>query len=210
MHRDTKAGLKTSRIEALSDGIFAIAMTILVLSFEVVVQQPKPIDEQYLLSSLMALWPDFLHYVESFVILGAFWFQHHRQFHYIKSVDIVLLFLNIAGLMFIALIPFSTVLVSDYGHTRAASILFEVNLFIAGFVFFIHWVYASHKHRLVDESMDRATIKFYEKRNLIIPGVSLCAIALSAVRPRGGTILYFIVPLILLIWKRKETIETAD
>ena len=87
--------LKPNRIEALSDGIFAIAMTILVLSFEVILKHPSDLSERYLLDSMDELWPDFLHYAESFIILGVFWYQHHRQFHYIKKVDSILIFINI-------------------------------------------------------------------------------------------------------------------
>ncbi|MFH1552195.1 MAG: TMEM175 family protein [Candidatus Omnitrophota bacterium] len=203
MTPDTRADLKPNRIEALSDGIFAIAMTILVLSFETIFRQPMEMDEKYIISTLVSLWPDFIHYVQSFVILGAFWYQHHRQFHYIKKVDAVLIFMNILGLMFIALIPFSTVLVSDYGNTRPAALLFELNLLIAGLVFFIHWIYASDKHRLLDPGLDVGIIRFYEKRNLIIPAVSLCGIVVSLFNPRIGTLLYFSLPFILFLWRRK-------
>ena len=203
MVQDTRTELKTSRIEALSDGIFAIAMTILILSFETILAPPVVIDEKHLAKMLHSLWPDFLHYVESFVILGAFWFQHHHQFHYIKRADFMLLSINIIGLMFIALIPFSTVMISDYGTMRSASVLFEVNLLIAGIIFFVHWVYASAGHRLIDPELSRDTIRFYMGRNLIIPAVSLGAMILSFFIPRGGTVLYFMVPLILFFWREK-------
>ena len=197
--------LKTNRIEALSDGIFAIAMTILILSFEAVLQQPiEYANESHFIKALTGLWPDFIHYVQSFIILGAFWYQHHRQFHYIKRVDITLLFINIIGLMFIGLIPFTTVIVSDYGNFRLAAVLFELNLLLAGIVFFLHWLFATHKHYLVDKDLDISIIRYYRKRNLIIPAISLVALLLSVVAPRVGTLLYFIVPVILLEWKRPK------
>ncbi len=202
--QDDRTMLKTGRIEALSDGIFAIAMTILILSFETMLQQPARLDEKDVMNMLFELWPDFFHYVISFVILGVFWFQHHHQFHYIKSVDVMLLFINIAGLMFIGLIPFTTAMVSDYSHTRAAAIVFEMNLFIAGLIFFLHWIYASHRHCLVDGRLEPGVIRFYRMRNLVIPGVSVCAMLLSLYRPRLGTMLYFLVPFILLLWKKEQ------
>lgn len=201
----SKDNLRTNRIEALSDGIFAIAMTILILSFETILQQPSAyIEEGHLLRTLAGLWPDFIHYVQSFIILGAFWYQHHRQFHYIKSADAVLVFINIIGLMFIGLIPFSTVLVSDYGDYHSAALLFELNLLIAGIIFFLHWLFATYKHRLVDKNLDISIIEYYKKRNLVIPAISLVALLLSITTPRTGTFLYFIVPLILLVWKRPK------
>ena len=161
--QDTTTELKTNRVEALTDGIFAIAMTILVLSFETILKHPSELSEKYLTTTLVNLWPDFLHYAQSFVILGTFWYQHHRQYHYIKRADMVLIFLNIIGLMFIGLIPFSTVVVSDFGNVHSAALVFEINLLIAGFVFFIHWIYASSKHRLLDAELDPRIIKFYRR-----------------------------------------------
>ncbi|MFH1791648.1 MAG: TMEM175 family protein [Candidatus Omnitrophota bacterium] len=204
MTEEAKTGLKTSRIEALSDGIFAIAMTILILSFETVLQHPSQINEAVVDKLIIGLWPDFLHYTESFIILGAFWYQHHRQFHYIKSVDMGLIVINIIGLMFIGLIPFTTVLVSDFGHTLPAAVLFELNLLVAGLIFFVHWIYASTGRRLLDPDISPDIIRFYAKRNLVIPVVSLCAAGLSFFEPRLGTILYFIVPVILVAWKREN------
>jgi len=138
MNQDIKTRLKTSRIEALSDGIFAIAMTILILSFETALQHPSHINEKFINRIIIGLWPDFLHYAQSFIILGTFWYQHHLQFHYIKNADAGLILINILGLMFIGMIPFSTVLVSDFGHTLSAALLFEINLLVAGLIFFMH------------------------------------------------------------------------
>lgn len=197
--------LKTNRIEGLSDGIFAIAMTILILTFETVFQQPSiHANESSFIKALSGLWPDLLHYVQSFIILGTFWYQHHRQFHYIKSVDAPLLFINIIGLMFIGLIPFTTVIVSDYGDFRVAALVFELNLLLAGVIFFLHWVFATHKHYLIDKDLDISIIRYYRKRNLIIPVISLAALLVSIAAPRAGTLLFFLVPVILLVWKRPK------
>ena len=76
-------GMKTNRIEALSDGIFAIAMTFLIIGFDILLSPKKGTSEENLVVSLQALWPDLLHYVEGFIILGAFWMEHHYQFHFI-------------------------------------------------------------------------------------------------------------------------------
>ena len=202
---DRDMGYKTGRIEALSDGIFAIAMTILILSFETLFQQPVPgIKEKDLMDMMKTYLPDLLHYMESFIILGTFWYLHHRQFHFIKKVDAIAIFINIIALMFIALIPFSSVILGDYGNVRPAAILFECNLLLAGLTFFGHWIYVSHKHRFVNENMDVETVKFYGKRNMLIPVVSLLAGLVSFFQPRMGVSLYFAVPLILILWKRRD------
>ena len=140
----------------------------------------------------------------SFLTLGIFWYQHHNQFHFIKRVDPTLIFINIAGLMFIVLIPFTTVLVGDYHHTLIAAVIFELNLFIAGIIFFLHWVYATTRRRLVDSNLDAGIIRWYKERNLIIPAVSLVGISLSLINPILGTSVYFTVPFILLIMLARQ------
>jgi uncharacterized membrane protein len=200
---DANIGLRTNRIEALSDGIFAIAMTILVLGFDNFLVPQKSLTEEALFKIFLGLWPDLLHYVESFVILGIFWIEHHRQFHFIRHTDLKSLFINIFVLMSIALIPFSTVVVGDYGHMRTASFIFEANLLFAGLMFYAHWLYATNRHRLVDSDLSARVINFYKKRNLIVPLISILAIVISFIHPRLGTILYFSVPFILILYRYK-------
>ena len=200
----TRIELKTSRIEALSDNVFAFSLTILIVGFDILIAPQKNISEPQLFGILYGLLPDFLHYVEGFVIIGAFWLEHHQQFHYIKRTNPKLLFINIAGLMFIALIPFSTTIAGDYGELYLAALLFELNLLMAGLVMYAQWSYATSHKRLVDASLDKHTIDFHKRRNLIIPIVSLVAISISHFNPRVGTVLYFIVPFLLIFHKDGE------
>jgi len=192
---------KTNRIEALNDGIFAIAMTILIISFETLFQQPDFLSDSSLQSLMSQLWPDFLHYCISFLLLGVFWIQHHNHSHYIKRSNTKSLYINIIGLMFISLIPFSASVASDYAHLRTAALLFEINLLLAGVAFFGYWAYASGKRRLTDDSLDAKTVSYYTRRSLVIPVVSLIAICLAFVNPRISTMLYLLVPVILWVYK---------
>ena len=91
-----KNELKTGRIETLCDGIFAIAMTLLIVGFNEMVTWPGTVSEAELRRMLFAMWPDFAYYVQSFIILGAFWIEHHHQYHYIKHTDLKLYLLDIA------------------------------------------------------------------------------------------------------------------
>jgi len=201
------AGLKTSRIEALSDGIFAVAMTFLIISFDILLSPKKGISEKGLIVALQALWPDLLHYVEGFIILGAFWMEHHYQFHFIQRTDSTLLFINIIGLMFIVLIPFSTCVAGDYSDTRVAAWLLETNLLIAGLVFYLHWLYATAGRRLVAPNLDHRIIVFYAHRNLIVPLVSVAALIVSWFQVRWGPVLYLMVPFILIFYTITRTLH---
>src|SRR4030065_989192 len=110
--------LTTRRIEALADGIFAISMTLLVLTLTL----PDMMDTKLNLSQLLAeQWPKFFNYALSFFLLAIFWIVHHQQFHYIRRTDRTHIWINIGILMFVALVPFTTDVAGDYsGRTIAA------------------------------------------------------------------------------------------
>src|SRR5215469_15788500 len=118
--------LGRNRIEALTDGVFAVAMTLLVLDIRVPELQPLATAELPL--KLLSLWPKFLSYTISFVILGVYWVGHHVQLSFIRRADRPLLWINILFLLWVALVPFSTALLSEYATTRIAIAIYGANL----------------------------------------------------------------------------------
>ena len=123
--------LTTTRVEALSDGVFAIAMTLLVLSFDVPVL-PSNAGSAELVPALSALLPHVWAFLLSFVLLGSFWAVHHRQYHRIRHADDVSIWINLGSLLFVVLLPFSTDLEGEYGNLAPANIIFEANLLLIG------------------------------------------------------------------------------
>jgi len=121
------SGLSKTRIEALTDGIFAIAMTLMV--FDIKVAPVAHMDQWNLRHELIQLWPRFLAYVISFVMLGVYWVGHHNQYHYIRRTDRPFLWINIFFLMGVSLIPFSTSLLRaiSRGPHRIGSLWPESN-----------------------------------------------------------------------------------
>ncbi|MFH1873768.1 MAG: TMEM175 family protein [Pseudomonadota bacterium] len=193
--------LKPSRIEALTDGVFAIAMTLLVLNFDI--QEPaERLSTLSLSAELLNLWPHFLHYVISFIILSSFWLSHHYHFHFIKHVDRNLIYLNIFKLMFICFIPFSTSLVGDFPLSLTAALIFEVNMLIAGLLSYWQWGYATKNHRLVEKDLEEHIIAISKQTDLVIPAISAVAIVFSIFLPHWGTRLYILIPLILLFFRK--------
>ena len=189
---------KTDRLQQLTDGVFAIAMTLLVLS--IAIEKPTTgLIKEMLPIKLMDLWPDLLHYFQSFIILAAFWTKHHQQYHLIKRIDRPMTWLNILALLFICLIPFSTTLVGDYGDQLIAVIVFEVNMLLAGLILYWQWAYATRKHHLVDKDLGVHVIKAYKFDNLVIPVISVAAIIISLFSPRIGTLPYLITPFFFLL-----------
>ena len=187
--------LSTMRIENLVDGVFAIAMTVLVLNLDVdkfvVGREAAPFHEV-----LLRMRPTLLHYVESFVILAAFWIKHHQQYHFIKRSDRDMLWINLLGLFFVSLVPFTTSAVGDWGDQRFAAMLFEGNMLVAGLVYAWHWRHATAGCRLVERDIDPRVVRFYARSNLVIPAVSVVAMGISFFDPRMGTAMLFLVPIV--------------
>ncbi len=132
------------RLEALTDGVFAIIMTILVFNIvvpELILFTEGEFASERLSAKFIDLWPDFLSYVISFSTLGAFWVAHHRVFRWIVYVDRPLIWINISLLMIIGLIPFSTTLLTQYLHSQNSIFAFSFNAILAGLLIYMIYYY---------------------------------------------------------------------
>ena len=158
--------ISKSRIETLTDGIFAIVMTLLVLEITVPNLTHSELIAGELSKRLLELWPVILSYSISFIILGFFWINHHDQFHYIKRANRVFVWITIFYLMFIAFIPFSTALLGEYTDQQISVVVYGINIAMAGFWASIQWWYATKEHRLVDSDLDMNFIKIMSRRAL--------------------------------------------
>lgn len=176
-YSDSNLWMTTKRIETLVDGIFAIAMTLLVLSI-VVPDNLGSLSEAAFQANLTKIIPKLFIYGLSFLLLASFWRANHKQFYHIKSANPSFLTINIVWLMFVSLVPFSTTLMGEYGHYYTSNVIFQTNLFMVGILNYLIWYYAA-KNNLVDEKMDPDMISRYKKFNLYLPILSLMAIVLS-------------------------------
>ncbi len=190
--------LTTHRIEALGDGVFAIAMTLLILEIRVPVLHGKFVASQ-LPDALIALWPKFLCYFISFVTLGVYWVAHHLHFHSIKRSDRMLLWINVLFLMAVGVVPFSTALVGQYVDQRLPVMLYAVNMIVISLVLQLHWWYATHNHRLVRPDLPRQLVRTVSHVILLGPLVYLVAIGLSYVSTALSVALFLFVNVIYLL-----------
>ena len=195
-------GLSTGRIEALTDGIFAFAMTLLVLTLTL----PDATETRLGLSDLLiAQWPKFFNYALSFLLLAVFWVVDHRQFNFIRRTDGRHVWINIGILMFVALMPFTTDVVGDYSHQTLAEVLFSGNLFVLGLLFLLNWWYACYHHRLVAPDLDRKIIVTGIRANFVTPVVALVSMGLSVILPSWALWVYMLIPIIQLHpWFRRS------
>lgn len=150
---------ETARIEAFSDGVFAIAATLLVLDLKV------PHDAAGgpgLLRTLAAQWPSYVAFVTSFAFIGIMWINHHRLFTLIKRSDNLLLVLNGLLLLGVTFVPFPTAVLAEYiprdgGHVAAA--VYSGTYTVLAVFFNLLWHHASDKHRLLDRKADPSMVE---------------------------------------------------
>ena len=143
-----------ARLEALSDGVFAIVMTLIVLDIRLPEKRPHaPTSDD--LYALAALGPVFFSFVMTFMLTGSFWFLHHVTFHNTKYVTRGLCAINVLFLMFVSLLPFSTGLLGRIGPGHpVAQIVYFSNQLALGLVLNLHWAYARSHGLLVDPIED--------------------------------------------------------
>jgi uncharacterized membrane protein len=188
-------GLSTNRVEALADGIFAVAMTILVLDLHVP-DLPHDASDALVASRLVALLPMALSYACGFLILGTLWVGHHIHMHFIRRMDRTLLWLNLLFLLSVTFIPFVVALIGALGPRRFPCLLYGADLMIAQTSLCAIWRYAAGgKRHLTNPDLTRTQYSALLGRvvlglcgnglgmllALVWPAVGLCCYAAIAI-----------------------------
>jgi uncharacterized membrane protein len=159
----------TARLEAFSDGVFAIAITLLIIEIGV----PHVEGSESLPEALARLWPSYFGYVLSFVTIGIMWANHHGVFKDIDRVDHTLIVLNLLLLMAIAFLPFPTAVLADYlrdaDYALPATLTYGATLTVIAVFFNAMWLYASRGRRLIDEHVSDARLRSRTRRYLFGP-----------------------------------------
>ncbi|OGO31472.1 MAG: hypothetical protein A2136_10350 [Chloroflexi bacterium RBG_16_54_11] len=163
------------RISAISDGVFAVAITLLVLELTV----PDHLPDGGMLALFKGLLPKFISIMIAFIVLGVYWVGHHNMFKHIIRHDRVLMWLNILFLMFVAMVPFFAALVGEYGEDALSLASYAFWLMLTGLVLDAIWWYASTNRRLVDPNIDPDLVFFVHRRVLIAPVFYLISIGVA-------------------------------
>ena len=193
-----RRGLQTGRLEALSDGVYAIAITLLVLDIVV----PTSADGD-LLGAVARLWPSYLAYVVSFSTIGASWLGHNAITEYLDRANATFVRLNLLLLLLIAFLPFPTRLFADYigknQPERVASTIYGISLLLSSTLLWVLWRYALHA-RLVRPDAADEDIQFLTQRLtpglggyviLIVAGLFVPVIAVAGYL---AIALYYVIP----------------
>ena len=157
----------TDRMAGFSDAIFAFAMTLLMLDIKVP-DVPHGAAASELVGWILAQAPMLYIYVLSFVVIGMFWMRHHSMFSLIRRHDSVLMWLNMAFLLVISLMPFPTAVLGEYGSVGVAVALYAGFMLAAGLLLNLIWMYATTNHRLVSADLDPKLIRRPTLRGMVI------------------------------------------
>jgi uncharacterized membrane protein len=193
----SESAKETARLETFADGVFAIAITLLVLEIHV------PEDGADLGAAVLAQWPSFAAYVISFLTIGVMWVSHHQMFTIIRRTTPTFLFLNVLFLLPVAFVPFPTALVAQHildpaGRTTAVLVYGAVSVVIA-VMFNVLWAYA-YRRGLIVESRREDTNRRVARGFLVGPLVYLVATLIALVNPFismaifAGLAVYWMLP----------------
>jgi uncharacterized membrane protein len=183
------------RILAFSDGVFAFAITLLIID----VRLPTDTLKANLGSALISLWPNYMAFLISFFVIGLYWSAHARLFKEVIRYDMSLMWLNLLHLLFIVVIPFSTSVISLY-RSQLSVIVYAASVACAGYIHTLLRIYAGHNHRLISERYSSLHIKKGIIISLIAPICFTISIGIafhSSLAAQLSWILIFLIHVIL-------------
>jgi len=187
----------TDRLEIFSDGVIAIAITLLVLDVRVPVAK-----DGALFHDLVTHWTSYVAYLLSFAVVGIIWVAHHSMFEHIATADRGLLFWNLALLAGIAFVPFPTELLAEYAHdggrnAQVATAVYSATMTVIGLAFLAIWMHLARHPELLGEDADAANLRRSIKRSLVSPIVYGLTIGLAFVSPPACLAVYALLAVYL-------------
>jgi TMEM175 potassium channel family protein len=199
----TSFEVTTNRLEAFSDGVFAIAITLLII--EIKVPSHDDLRGETLMTYILQQWPKYFAYILSFVIIGIYWANHHYLFKLFRRTDHVFNLLNVFFLMTISFLPFPTGVLGDYiilpEHEKHAVTFYALAIWMPAFAWLVIWLYAKHKRRIIDHGLtprfiNTLTLQYILSNILYVSAflVSLISPLASIIICVGLTLLYLLPP----------------
>jgi len=174
---------ETARLEAFSDGVFAIAITLLVL--EIHAPTPAETHRVGLWAALASRWPSYLAYLISFVTIGIMWANHHSIFQYIRRTNRTFVLLNVLLLMFISFLPYPTAVLAEYlpdpEYRRIGALFYSLTLVVIAICYNAVWRYGTWRGRLVGHGADTTAVQTISRRYLFGPAMYGVSAALALV-----------------------------
>jgi uncharacterized membrane protein len=183
---------KLDRVAGFSDGVIAIAITILVLGLEV--PSVHEVNQSQLIDYLRDSIHPAMGYVVSFVLIGTYWLEHYAIFHFLTHATRVLIALNGVFLLFLTFLPFPTGLQAAYRHDELAMVFYAVSQFMCGLSLLAVWLYAIQNRRLVSPDISPVVLRSMTRRLLIAPTLCLLAIGCSFISITFSRVILLSIP----------------
>jgi len=188
-HEDDEASEQgIGRVLALSDGVFAIAATLLIIEVAV----PVNAGDARLSRALLALWPRYLAYLLSFLVIARFWVIHRQTFRLIARFDSALVWLNLLLLMFVAFLPFPTAVLGRHVGSGAAAALYAITVGLTATASAACWWYASGRAGLLKPNLSGAHIKATRARGLFAVVYFALTLPIAIAAPYAAELLWFL------------------
>jgi uncharacterized membrane protein len=201
--------LPTTRLEAFSDGVFAIAITLLVLELHV------PLDPEALLHELAAEWTGYLGYFVSFAFIGGVWMAHSNLTRFTKAADQVMMGLNLVLLLFVSFLPFTTSLLANHlddSGAHIAVVIFGINLTLASLMVNVMFGYAGRAEGVAADDTADDELRAFDRQRRSAVILQAVATLIGLVIPFLAVVIYLVISLLVLIdpiW-RAERRRRAD
>ena len=192
---ETTSALSLDRLQALTDGIFAIAMTILVLAIDVPESSPSMTGET-LHKAILSQSNQLISYFTSFLLLALFWIINHKQTTFLLKTNGTHTWINIFIMIFICLVPYTTSLKGSFIDDWMSNLYWNLNMFFIALLYTINSIYIS-KQKLFDESrVTRQSLKAGRFANISFLVIVIIASVASVYTPENSAYIYFLIPLL--------------
>jgi len=192
-----KLAMASQRLEALGDGIFSIAMTILVL--ELTLPEVKGNSWKDFAMALHESWYGLLCYVISFIVLGIMWFGHRMMFEYIGKTNRYFIFLGVLFYLVVCLVPFSTRFLAKDTFEWYAILVYGLNLSLCNLTLYTQWRYGINKQQLLHREIPAEVKKEANFLFLLSPVVYAIAIGISFFIPWISIAIFIVTPVLYLL-----------
>jgi uncharacterized membrane protein len=189
--------MASGRLEALGDGVFSVAMTILPIKLGAPLVKGNSWNG--FMHAMKELWPDFLCYMISFVVLGIMWFGHRMMFEYIGRTNRYFIFLGVLFYMVVCLVPFSTKFLASDTLKWYAILVYGLNLSMCNITLFAQWTYAINNASLMHKELPGEVRKEAKILFLLSPVVYSIAIGISFFASVISIGIYAITPVLYLL-----------
>src|SRR5215204_6173439 len=198
-HNESRLDFQIDRLSFFSDGVFAIAITLLIIEIKVPVIEHA--SNEQLTDSLSEMSLKFIGFLISFAIVGHYWSVHHRIFGYIRKYNSPLLWLNLGFLCSVVLLPFSSGLLGEYSsdlHLYVPYVVYVINICLTGLMNCWLWLYISNpKKQFLTHTISNARIRLGLYRSLIIPLVFVVSLIVFYINPFISRFIPLVIPFLL-------------